>query len=84
VPAFLVSHLRLYQRHGVTSMLSSIPFWLLKAWQSGRMRLAICLTLELGSRLGDSEARVVLGIAFVTGTVLGNLQDDVFGVFAAG
>src|ERR1700730_11388385 len=33
VPAFLVSHLRLYQRHGVTSMLSSIPFWLLKAWQ---------------------------------------------------
>src|SRR6266852_185136 len=40
VPAFLVSHLRLYQRHGVTSMLSSIPFWLLETRRSGRSRAA--------------------------------------------
>jgi hypothetical protein len=34
--------------------------------------------------LRHRPASVVLWIAFVTGTVLGNLLDDVFGIFAAG
>jgi hypothetical protein len=47
------------------------------------MRLAICLFLELGSRLGDGAASVVLGIAFVTGAMLGNLLDELLGIVAA-
>jgi len=47
------------------------------------MRLAICLTLELGSRLGDGAASVILGIAFVTGAMLCNLLDNPLGIVAA-
>jgi hypothetical protein len=47
------------------------------------MRLAIYLSLELGSRLGDGAASVVLGIAFVTGAVLWNLLNDFLGIVAA-
>ena len=48
------------------------------------MRPAICLTFELGGRLGDGAASVVLGIAFVTGAMLCNLLDDLFWIVAAG
>ena len=47
------------------------------------MRPALCLTLELGSRLGDGAASVILGIAFVTGAVLCNLLNNFFGIVAA-
>ena len=48
------------------------------------MRPAICLTLELGSRLRDREPCVILRVAFVTHAALGNLLDDVFGIVAVG
>ena len=47
------------------------------------IRLAIWLTLELGSRFRDGAASVVLGIGFVTGAVLCNLSNNFFRVFAA-